>query len=126
MGKPTATPGTRDAVRNALQALLDQLEIPVSVTVRRKNGQLVARFALPAPAGPEVSPGYGASCREALLAVLASAKSRLTTMQLVTALEETGTLTSQKTVERCLSHLLREGLVNNSQRDRPPGWALVR
>jgi hypothetical protein len=123
-------PGANQSLRSRLLAVaLDLREIqdgslspPLEIVVRGGNGtEVVFRYAaaeLAAPAAPETP------CTADILAVVCAAGRRLTTSQILTALEQANHLHGESTVKGTLARLVDAGVLTNDPDARPRGYGL--
>jgi hypothetical protein len=113
----------RDVMKRAILTLLDSLTSNATVLILSDNC-MVGHFHFPAKADGHTQLPQTA-CGEDILLILGEAQRRLTTPEILKALEERKLFHGETTVKVTLSRLVKEGRVDNRSDVFPRGYAAL-
>lgn len=115
----------RAAAMAALGAILDRLSEPAIIIVQTRGVQLASlRIDPPPPATAPPPPEH--PCRRQIRRVLTDAGRRLLLREIMDEFAERGIEFSERTVDRQIADLRREGAVDRDDGASPPGYGLTR
>jgi hypothetical protein len=110
----------RDAVRASLNALLDTLPGPVTVIVITPAG-LCQPFQLPQTISPPINL---TPCSKDILYVLGEAGHRMTTPEILSALDTSELIHGETTVKLALAKMVKDGVLDNRPDANPRGYGI--
>jgi len=111
----------RKALLASLHTFLDSVEDEVTIEVRLLHG---GAFQVTLPAAPPPVRHDASTCRQDIISVLRSAGHRLTTSQILNALDKRYMTWGESTVKAKLAEMVRDGTLTNDPNARPQGYGL--